>query len=89
MTRSRSARRSARSNRCWAPGSAAALTEARGAAAATTAVPCNKKVDESFTLVLADCGTSRYSIGAPVALSGNTAQPDVWSGSRAVSAAYT
>jgi hypothetical protein len=35
-------------------------------------------------MLLADCGTTRYSIADPAGFAGNTAQPAVWVGSTVV-----
>src|SRR2546428_2850173 len=80
---SRSAWRSRRSN-CWAtPGVAPAVTPV-GAGGAASGLPPSLNACESSGMLLADCGTTRYSIVDPKMFAGKTAQPAVCVGSTAV-----
>src|SRR5881396_3418657 len=80
---SRSARRSRRSN-CWAaPGVAPAVTPV-GAGGVARGFPPSLNACESSGILLADCGTTRYSMVDPKMFAGKTAQPAVCVGSTAV-----
>src|SRR6267378_7468975 len=75
---SRSARRNRRSNCC---ATLRPASGAPGAGGAASGFPPSLNACESSGMLLADCGTTRYSIADPAGFAGNTAQPAVWVGS--------
>src|SRR6266850_286860 len=78
---SRSESRNRRSN-CWATlGPKAAASGAPGAGGAASGLPPSLNACESSGMVVADCGTTRYSIVDPSRFAAKTAQPAVWVGS--------
>src|SRR6266513_1681473 len=81
---SRSARRNRRSNCCATPGPATGGPERSGAA---SGLPPSLNPCESSGMLVAACGTTRYSTADPNGFAGNTAHPAVWVGSMAVYAA--
>src|SRR5436189_4170873 len=80
---SRSARRNRRSNCCATLGPASGAAGA-GTGGAASGLPPGLNACESSAVLLADCGTTRYSIVDPPGFAGKTAQPAVWVGSTAV-----
>src|SRR5207247_3139718 len=79
---SRSARRKRRSN-CWA--ALGPASGAPGGSGAASGFPPSLNACESSGMLLADCGTTRYSMVDPKMFAGNTAHPAVCVGSTAVS----
>src|SRR5207249_12332257 len=76
---SRSARRNRRSNCCATLGPASGAAGA-GTGGAASGLPPSLNACESSAVLLADCGTTRYSIVDPPGFAGKTAQPAVWVG---------
>src|SRR5882724_6571967 len=81
---SRSERRNRRSNCCATLGPKAEASGAPGAGGAASGLPPSLNACESSGMLLADWGTTRYSIVGPAGFAGKTAQPAVWVGSMTV-----